>query len=123
MSKSAKVIFLERWGLMKKWVERARLKGGLADTYEGKRRFERIRYPAHAELRITTEDGERSIPIVMQDMSLGGLGFMSREAIPVGTAAQVRIAEHPEQIEGEVSHCTKIRGGFAVGLCVLPDAS
>jgi hypothetical protein len=108
--------YAQALALRQDWL-RSAASGGTIDNYAGKRLFPRVTWRADLIVRIC--DGRLEglhLQARARNISLGGVGVVTRAPIPAGAAVTVALAESLESVSGSVVHCTKIIQGFLVGI-------
>ena len=109
---------LKRVSVVRNWVAEAQ-RTGTTDTYSGKRVWTRTTWGVSVVVKIVSGRNHGELVYARgKDVSLGGIGFVSRREIPVHTAVDIWAAEHPQCVSGRVMHCTRTVGGFIVGVAL-----
>jgi hypothetical protein len=108
--------------ILESWVGEAELTGH-ADSYLGKRRWPRFTWDAIMLVRI--RDGKlegKILRVRARNVSLGGVGVVTRTPLPAGTSVEVMVEGRPGGLRGEVVHCTTCIQGHLVGISLpAPD--
>ncbi len=98
------------------WVNDAR-RNGTTDNYKGKRLHERTTWNASLAVRILTGPDKGSVIMVKaRDVSLGGVGFLSRQKINHHTRLEICAGNNARSVTGRVVHTTNTLGGQIVGV-------
>ncbi|MCA9250158.1 MAG: PilZ domain-containing protein [Phycisphaerae bacterium] len=102
--------------VVEEWVQDAR-RCGTTDNYQGKRAFARTTWNATLAIRILTgPDKGLVIMVKARDVSLGGVGFLSRQKIDQHTRLEICAGNNTRSVIGRVVHTTNTLGGQIVGV-------
>ncbi len=98
------------------WV-RVAGRDGQADNYLGKRAHVRTTWTASLAIRILTgPDKGKVVMAKARDVSLGGVGFVSRLKIDQHTRLEICAGNNARSVVGRVTHQTRTLNGFIVGV-------
>jgi hypothetical protein len=98
------------------WVQDA-CRQGTTDNYKGKRAHERTTWNASLAVRILTGPDKGSVIMVKaRDVSLGGVGFLSRQKIEHHTRLEICAGNNARSVIGRVVHTTNTLGGQIIGV-------
>ena len=98
------------------WVQDAR-RQGTTDNYQGKRAHERTTWNTILAVRVLTGPDKGSVIMVKaRDVSLGGVGFVSRQKLEQHTRLEICAGNNNRSVIGRVVHTTNTLGGQIVGV-------
>ncbi len=102
--------------VVEQWVQDAR-RHGTTDNYKGKRAHERTTWSASLAVRILSgPDKGLVIMVKARDVSMGGVGFVSRQKIDQHTRLEICAGNNARSVIGRVVHTTNTLGGQIVGV-------
>ena len=102
--------------IIESWNEEAE-KTGTTDTYTGKRAWLRTTWNAPVIIKLTSgKNAGELIHAKAKDVSLGGIGIISRNDIPMHTAIEIWVGNHQQGVPGRVMHSTRTMVGFIIGV-------
>lgn len=98
------------------WVREA-ARDGKTDTYTGKRTTPRTTWDAPLAIKILSGlDKGKVIMAKARDISLGGLGLISRVEIPQHVEVEISVGSNARSAKGRIMHSSKALGGFIIGI-------
>lgn len=98
------------------WVREAS-KGGMKDSYEGKRAHTRTTWSTPLAVKILSGPDKNTVVMVKaKDVSLGGVGFISRLQIPLHVEVEICAGNSARCVKGRVKHATNTVSGFIIGV-------
>ncbi len=98
------------------WTEEAQI-SGVTDHYAGKRAHPRTTWSVSVVVKITSgKDTGELVYAKSKDVSLGGIGLLSRHNIPPHTAVEIWAGNHGQGVSGRVMHSTRTVAGYIIGV-------
>ena len=110
--------------VVRRWLVHAE-RTGTTDSYVGKRAWPRTTWSVSVIVKIISGRSTGELVYARgKDVSLGGIGFISRRNIPALTAVEIWAADHPQCVSGRVMHSTRTVNGYIIGVAFdAPAAS
>ena len=102
--------------VVRSWLDQAE-RTGTTDLYVGKRAWPRTTWSVSVVVKIVSGRSTGELVYARgKDVSLGGIGFISRRNIPAHTVVEIWAADHPQCVSGRVMHSTRTVGGYIIGV-------